>query len=477
MSKGEASAPRKPLSLAGVLAFVGAYIPIAALQLATTVHLPRYFAAHIGLSLTTVGLTFGLVRLVDIPLDAVIGVAMDRTRTRLGRYRVWLGLGAPLLMLGLFMLVQSPQGVGQGYLFGWLLAMYLGYSGLFLAHMAWAGVIAPSYQERSRVFGAISGLGVVGAMGVLLIPVLATSRFGASEAGSVQAMIWFIILVIPLTALLALASTPEPRARGQEAAFRLADYGRLLARGNVLRVLLADLTVTLGPGWMAALYLFYFKDSRGFGAAQANLLLLIYIGAGFVGAPFTGWLGNRLGKHRALMVNTTVYSLGLIILPFLPAGEFLAFVPGMFVNGAMAAGFVVMIRAITADVADELRLDTGRAWMGLLYALTTATSKIATAASVLITFPLLDRIGYHAREGAANTPQAIHGLELAYILGPIVFVMIAGGCFIGYRLTAERHGEVRRALEARDAAEDPAAALESLTGDIEVGLPRSQAAP
>jgi GPH family glycoside/pentoside/hexuronide:cation symporter len=455
----------KPLSLPRLLAFSSAYVPISAFILAVTVHLPRYFAAHMGLTLTVVGVTFGLVRFVDIPLDAVFGVLMDRTRTRIGRFRPWIIAGAPLLMLGLYMLVNAPQGVGQGYLFGWVLAMYIGYSIVYLALLAWGGAIAATYEQRNRVFGALSGLGVIGAMAVLLIPVAAVTRFHATDAQGVQAMVWAMIVTLPIAAAMALVFTPDaPGVHGRQG-FRLADYLLLLGRGNVIRVLVADLTVTLGPGWMAALYLFYFKDSRGFGTAAANLLLLIYIAAGFVGSPFAAWLGNRIGKHRALIANTTVYSLGLIVLPLTPKGNFIAHAPGMFVLGAMAAGFTVLIRAITADIADEVKLDTGREYMGLMYAITTATTKIATASSLLIAFPLLDRIGYAAREGAANTPAAIQGLQLVYIIGPIVFVMIAGGCFLGYRLTAQRHADIRRQLDTREALADPAAAAESLTGD------------
>ena len=192
---------------------------------------------------------------------------------------------------------------------------------------------------------------------------------------------------------------------------------------------------------------------------------MIYIGAGFVGAPLAAWLANRISKHRALMVNTTIYSLGLILLPTMPKGEFLIFALVMFLVGAMAAGFGVMIRAITADIADEIRLESGREWMGLMYAMTTATSKLASAGSIILTFSVLAAVGYQAKEGAVNTPEAIRGLELAYIIGPIFFVMAAGACFFGYTLTAARHDEIRRQLDAQDALVDPAAAMESLTGE------------
>jgi len=464
LSKGQPVTPAAPLPIASVLAFASASIPIQALVLAITVHLPRYFASHIGLELAVVGAAFAMVRLVDIPIDVMMGVAMDRTRSRFGRYRLWLMMGAPVLMGGLYLLLRADSSTTQLGLSASLLFLYLGYSMVYLSHLAWGGVLGTSYHQRSRVFGAVIGLGVLGAVAVLIVPII-MQRLGAGEGDGVRAMVWFIIGATPVTVLLVVATTREPITRETgAAAFRVADYWSLLRRGNVIRLLLADLCVTLGPGWMAALYLFYFKDSRGFDTATANLLLLIYIVAGFAGAPFAAWLANRIGKHRSLMVTTTVYSIGLMIVPFLPAGNLLAFVPGMFVVGAMASGSLVMIRALTGDIADEIRLENGREWMGLMYALTIGTTKIATGLSAL-TFVLLQAIGYQAREHAVNTPDAIQSLQLVFIVGPIFFVMIGGACFVGYKLTPARHADIRRQLDERDALHDKGPVLEIVTSE------------
>jgi Na+/melibiose symporter-like transporter len=451
------------------MTFASASIPIQALVLSISVHFPRYFASEVGLPLAMVGAAFAMVRLIDIPIDTFLGMAMDRTRTRFGRYRVWLVLGTPVMMAGLYLLLQANSSTSQLGLSGMLLFLYLGYSMVYLSHLAWGGVLGPSYEQRNKVFGAVIGLGVAGAVAVLVIPIVLQQQ-GASDAEGVRAMMWFIIAALPVTVALVVATTPEKLTLEAPTKIRIADYLVLLRRPNVVRLLAADLCATLGPGWMAALYLFYFQDGRGFSLAGANILLMIYIAAGFVGAPFTAWLGNRVGKHYGLLVTTTVYSLGLVLVPFLPAGSFAAFVPGMFVMGAMQAGTVVMIRALTGDIADEVRLENGREWMGLMYALTIATTKIASGLSAL-TFVLLAAIGYQATAGAANTREAIDALQLVFIVGPIFFVMVAGFCFLGYKLTPARHAEIRRELEARDAAYAEAPTLGGLTGDEMVVKP------
>ena len=81
-----------------------------------------------------------------------------------------------------------------------------------------------------------------------------------------------------------------------------------------------------------------------------------------------------------------------------------------------------------------------------------------------------------------NPPAAIHNLELAYIVGPIVFVMLGGACVIGWRLNAAKHSEIRAALDERDAAFTESPLIENavgqppdmvVTADQDVGSPAS----
>nr|QQZ50418.1 MFS transporter [Phenylobacterium glaciei] len=184
------------------------------------------------------------------------------------------------------------------------------------------------------------------------------------------------------------------------------------------------MSLTLGPGWMSALYIFFFTDSRGYTGTEASSLLLVYVLAGILGAPLTARLAQKFSKHRTLMVTTTAYSLGLCMVMVIPKGNVVAAIPVMFWCGFMAAGFDLMIRAMLADVGDEVRLEQGQERISLIYALNSLAGKIASAFAIGVTFPLLGKLGYKAAEGAVNTPAAIRALEWAYIAGPIIFVML-----------------------------------------------------
>src|SRR5690606_30818502 len=204
-------------------------------------------------------------------------------------------------------------------------------------------------------------VGVAGSVLVLTMPMVVKLLGFDEEALGVPGMGWFILALTPVAVAAVVWKTPEyiaPEVKGHQ--FQLREYWSLFARPTMGRILLADLLLALGPGWMAAVYMFFFTDSRGFSTSEASLLLMVYIAAGFVGAPMMGRLAMKISKHRAVMVATTGYSLILICLMAIPKGNVLVGIFPMFMAGFLAAGFTVLLRAMTADVADEIRLEQGK---------------------------------------------------------------------------------------------------------------------
>ena len=440
-----------------LLPFAAPYLVLGAMDLAVFVYLPQYFAGHLGVGTTLIGGVWMGVRLFDVLIDVLLAVLMDRTRTPIGRYRVWLPAGAPILMLGLYKLFMAPFGFGGGYLMGWLLVMYLGYSIVYLAQSAWGARLATRYHERSRLFGTLTAVGVVGAVAILMISIMA-KRFGLTDATSVPAMGWAMIIALPLAVSLAAILTKEkiaPDTPGPR--FTWTDVRGLLMNPDLRRLFFAQFCLTLGPGWMAAMYLFYFKAGRGFTTAEASILLGVYALSQFPGALLATRLSRAIGKHRTLMVASSCFSIGLLSILVIPKANLLASVPALAWSGVTAGAFNLMIRAMLADVGDAVRLEQGKERISLLYSTNALAQKIAAAFAIGLTFPLLAAIGFNPVERAVNTAAAINNLQLTFIGGPILFVMLGGACLIGWRLDARRHDEIREQLEARDARLEGAA--------------------
>ena len=461
MTSPSTPAPGARVPLRIILAFACLSIPATPLVLIMGVYMPRFYAGHIGVSLAAVGAAFTLVRLIDISFDPLVGIAMDRTRTAIGRYRPWVILGAPILMAAVYKLFAPASGVGMGYMVLWLLVLYVGNSMYTLGQAAWGAVIASDYHQRSRAYGWMQAVGVAASVAFLLLPFLTRGRLALGRHESMAQIGYLLIIALPVALAVTLLFTPEKLAdRSAHADFKISDYLAAIARPEMRRIIAADLSLTLGPGATGPIFLFFFHDAKGFSIPLAGTLLVFYIGAGLVGSPFWATISKRLSKHRTVQLACVCYAIAQATLMALPRALYLPTAVGMFAVGFCASAFIPLVRAMVADVADEIRLETGKNLTSVLYAMVTTTAKVGAAISIGVIFPILGLVGYKAADTAVNTPHAIWGLEMCYLFAPIAFVMVGGAMFFGYRLDATRHAQVRTALEQIDEA----AALESLAG-------------
>lgn len=457
-------APVGRMPLPRLLAFSLGSIPAYMLISMTGVYLPPFYAGKMGVTLTVIGATIGLLRLADLGLDIALGWLMDNTRTPLGRYRPWYLAGLPVLWLSVYKVFNPPANPDTTYLFTWYILLYVAYSMLVLGHSAWAATISGKYHERSRMFGWMLGVGVAGSSFLGLLPKLTHGKIAPADPGSIPTIGWLIMGISTVAVIIAFFSTPE-RATPVATKERntLKDYFAVITNPSMFRLVAADLFLILGPGASAPIYLFFFREAKGFTPADVGLLLIPYGAAGILAAPIWAKIAQRLGKHRTVQLAGLFYAVFQTILMLVPTGMFWPTFASMFSVGFCAAAFIVLIRAMVADVADELRLTTGQERSGVLYALVTLTQKLGSSLAVAIIYPILDLFHYVAKPGYHNTPDAIRGLEICYVFAPIILVVVGSACLIGYKLDAKRQDEIRTALEALD-AKDYAASLEALGG-------------
>ncbi|MEI9991890.1 MAG: MFS transporter [Rhizomicrobium sp.] len=467
MSSPTSSAPPAKRLPARLLApFSSAAMPYSALGIPLTVYLPNYYASHIGLTLAAVSAAFGVVRLTDIFFDPMIGIAVNATDTRFGRFRPWMIASVPLLMLASYMIFMAAPGSSRLYLVVWLLVLYAGYSMITLGHAAWAAALVPEYHQRSRIYSWMQTIGVIAIVVILALPVVLKLGWHMTDAQGVQAMGWFLLVVTPLTVLLCIAAVGEPRQAETANRITLKDYWTMIARPSLLRVLAADLFLALGPAITAVLYLFFFTQALGFTRTQTNSLLLIYIAAGLFGAPCWSLVSNRIGKHKTVMWGCVLYGLAQALVFVIPRGAMVFMVPGMMFAGFVVSCFTFQIRSMIADVSDEVRLDIGKDRSALLYGLIVATSKIGSALAVIITFPIIQAFGFDAREGVVNTGLALDALEACYVVVPVLTMFVGAWALWGYKLDAARHDGIRADLATR-AAEIEAQAVAGAAGVAE----------
>lgn len=441
---------RSTLTLA---AFAAPCLPLSALGLPLVVHLPAYYHSVLGLSLSAVSTAWLVVRLLDLAFDPLFGGVMDRTRSRWGRFRFWLTLGTPVVLLGAWLMFMAEPGVTVPYLWAGLVIIYVGQSMTTLAQMSWAAVLSPNYNERSRVYGWWQAANVLGSIIVLALPAFLEKFGDLSRAQGVQVMGWLVIIFLPLTVALALFKVPEPQVTADRDRAGISEYLALFKRKSVQRLLAADIIINTGPAVTGSLFFFYFLTIKQFNSADAGLLLLFYFVGAFAGGPLWVRVSYRLGKHQTLALAAGIYALTQIGVVLMPAGQFAVAGVMMFAAGLPFSAGPFLLRSMMADVADEERLLTRKDRTGLLYAILTGSIKIGSAIAVFGTFQLLSIFGFQDRAGAENTDAALTALQVTFTVLPAVFGLATAAIILRYPLTAARQVEIRRALDERDLAD------------------------
>ena len=86
-----------------------------------------FYVDMLGLEMTKYSLVLLIYTFVDAIDNPVYGFLSDRTRTRWGRRRPWLVIGAPLLILCFILFYNVPSGIANNdtALFIYFLLMYI----------------------------------------------------------------------------------------------------------------------------------------------------------------------------------------------------------------------------------------------------------------------------------------------------------------------------------------------------------------
>jgi glycoside/pentoside/hexuronide:cation symporter, GPH family len=489
-----------------VAAYVLPSIPISALGLPLVVHLPAFYAETTGLGVATVGLLFMVARLWDVVTDPVLGIVSDRLETRWGRRRPWLVASVPVVALAAWMIFMPPEQVSTLYLMFWMLVLYVGYTLVTLSHLAWGAELSPDYHERSRIQGWREFAFIVGMLTVLMIPALlelgenfgggsppaVTTAEAADAADAAQkairddgvvvleknpidrtklaAMGWFIILLMPITVILAVTFAPERKtARPKQVPW--SETWKLLKKNHALRrILMIDFLIQLAPGISGATYIFFIAYYAG-QPVWANLILAVYFLSAVAGVPIWSRFSYRFGKHRTL-AGSVFYAASILPLFFLaPFVPFWALVLVNCLYGLAYGASSFLLRAMMADICDYDEVHTGQARTGLYFSLLTMTGKMGHAVAVGLSYLLLGLAGFSTQGGTLNTWDAVNGLAVIFVVLPLLSFVAAGLLCWKFPLDQAAQEELRARLrDARIGAEAASSPPGTDAGPADINL-------
>lgn len=447
----------------------------------------------LGVSATAVGFALMIPRLWDAITDPVVGRWSDNCRSRWGRRRPFVVVGAVTMGLIFVAIWYVPAGWSNSaklaYFIATQIAFFTAYTIFAVPFTALSYEMTPDYDERTRVMAFLAFFHKVGELlGGWMIPVAVTLGIaltvglGGTATGDdqlnmagVRAMAWIVgvgVMIVcgALPGLLVRERLVTVAAEQSKVSIISGIRGALRSLPFVILVaviVLNTLSGVLASGIDQYLLVYFMHDGNAaVGLTQKGVLTTGYAVAGFAFIPIITWLAGRFGKKAALYVVYAMMLVGAV-------GKWFIFVPGRemvsvagvpidlillidpLLCGPMWVAVKIMLASMMADICDDDELRHGQRREGLFGAVFSWLEKMIVSAAYLGTGLALGVVGFEVARGAAQSEATFTGMRLFLAGAPGITAALAIVALIFYPIDAARAAETRRQLEERRSSQTP----------------------
>jgi GPH family glycoside/pentoside/hexuronide:cation symporter len=427
------------------------------------------FNLGFGMAPQTLGLIMMLYRIWDAVTDPVMGNLSDNTRTRWGRRRPYIFIGALLVAAVTPMLYRPPDDLSPNGMAGYVLALgLLMYTCSTIWSMAYNCLMlemTPHYDERTRISAYRTVFGKFGALiGGWVIPLASSPLFFNAQGETdlvrgVQVIsLWMSGLVVVLGILPAVfnreryyekevvAQARESLVQGLRETIRLKPLW-LMTGFVVLQVFGSSITGALG------FYINIYYISGG-ELLDASIIEGLKDTTGFLmglaAVPFWTWVCERLDKKWTMMIiiGSGFIGAALNVLCLNPDYPYLQIVPAVFYASVVASIWLI-VPSMLADMVDYDELQTGRRREGSINAVFSWFLKLGMTLPVGLSGFVLAATGFDTAAGREQPPEVLHRMLWSFILLPLIFWGTALVLLWFYPLNREKMQAIRTQLEQR----------------------------
>lgn len=414
--------PLRTKWLYGAPSFAGAAVAIPIL-----VHMPKFYSDEVLVPVGWIAMAIAMARALDAITDPVMGWLSDRTRSRFGRRRPWIAVGAPLCAVALVAMFSPPASLTPSEAGAWFAASFALY---FFCHtvyeIPYQGLgleLTDSYHERSSLFSWRMAFVVAGTLIASAAPgLLASLGLDPREQMRLVALVYGTALVALY--LLLVVKIREPQEHVNRKPNPLVPGIRRALRNRPFRILFVTFVIGSLPAAIPPLlvpfYTFYVIEPPNPDQVLATFLV-IYFGTGFLCLPLWLWAAHRFGKLEAWLGSFFVGITAGIGLYFGGKGD-VGYVMALHAWAGVAFGAGgILVPAMQADVVDYDELRTGKRREAQFAAFWAIVPKFVAIPGAALPIAALAALGYVPNQ--PQTPEVQQGIRFIYAIMPAAFAL------------------------------------------------------
>lgn len=430
-----------------------------------------FFNDMLKVSAVALGSIMALVRIWDAINDPLIGWLSDRSKSRFGRRRPFIFVGAIAMGLTFPLLWFVPESWSDDakviHIGITVLMLYTAYSVWSVPYESLGAELTSNYEERTNLFVVRTYLLYILTLGIdwMLLLALTIGAF-AIVGGEVNG----VRVVGVLVGVLVIATGIMPALFTKERFQKIAVKQEKISLGKAITTLITNRPLFICIGSMAFLLLavissasfaYYVNTYLLFGGDKELGVRLTAIDGtlrlpfALLGAFVLKRLSNRIDKHQLLKISLVMLMIAYTSFIFTHKADnpYLS----LSTKPLLAFGeswFWILVISMRADACDWDELRCGQRREGIIAAATNWCNKFAIAISgILGGFALEVFAGFDSkRPETAEDPAVLQELLYWYAGIPAVGMAIVFGLVLMYPLTREKMTQVQQELETRRGA-------------------------
>jgi GPH family glycoside/pentoside/hexuronide:cation symporter len=415
------------------------------------------------------GLILALPRLLDAFTDPIVGLISDNCRSRFGRRKPIIVLGAILQAIAFGAIWMVPSGLSEGatiaYLVTTLLIFYTCFSIFSVPLMSLTYEMTPDYQERTRVSAFANFFGKLGELSYSWVFWAANLAVFGSVMHGMRTVGWTIaICIMGLVGIIPGLFVRErhfQRAATQEKV-RLGPAFKAAFSNRAFLVLIGFTVCQVLAGMLSSnidYYLLVYHMHGGDIVEGSKWKAVLSTGFAVVGIAAiypVNWMANRLGKRTTLFIIFGLNLVGGLAKWFIfnPGNPWKILLDPLLCGPAWTAVNILTI-SMLADVCDDDEHKHGLRREGMLGSLFSWIQKFGYAAAFFGAGLALNFVGFDAHLGANQSAGAITGMRLMLAGSITLWSLFAILLLVYYPLSKKRAYEIRDELEKRRGAAGP----------------------
>jgi len=392
----------------------------------TSAYLTLYYTDSVMVSAAFVGTMMLVARILDGISDIAMGFVIEKTRTRFGKARPWVMLGAIPLSISILLLFNVPSHLGEMpknlYIFvTYVFMSVICYTIVALSHNAMLPRISTDNNDRSVttvVVGLMQGIMTAVMVGVFN-PVL--QALGGESSQRAWTIISLMIAVISLLLLaVCFIMTKEKLAAGESLSGKKDEpaqssikesLGFLLTDRHFYIIIMLYFTLAVTNG-TAGIGVYFMRDVLG----DANLMGLfagLSVVPMIVMMPLVPKLFEKLGKRNTLLYGLSATIAIKIIMLIFPTNIPIQLVT-TFLGTAMLVPLWIAAPTMICDIVDYGDIKRGVRTEGLATSASSFGTKLGTGFGSVV-------LGFGLTIGGYNAELAVQAQKT---VSAIIFIMI-----------------------------------------------------